>query len=80
MSPAIPRVPLAPGYTIGARHASHLEHVAQACALTLDADDRAAIAAVQATSFGPQGEVYALERGKGGPHASVMRYTLSSAM
>jgi aryl-alcohol dehydrogenase-like predicted oxidoreductase len=32
-----------------------------------------------ATSSGPHGEVYALERGKGGPHASVMRYTLNRA-
>ena len=64
---------------VGARHAAHLEQIAQACALMLDADDRAAIAAVQAVSAGPVGDVYALERAKGGPHASVMRYTLNRA-
>jgi hypothetical protein len=33
---------------------------------------------VQAASSGPGGDVYALERVKGGPHASVMRYKLNA--
>ena len=45
--------------------------------LALDDDDRAAIVRVQATSSGPSGDVYDLERVKGGPHASIMRYTLA---
>ncbi|MCC6245626.1 MAG: aldo/keto reductase, partial [Gemmatimonadaceae bacterium] len=28
---------------------------------------------------GPRGEVYALERHKGGPHASIMRYNLNTS-
>ena len=41
-------------------------------------DDRAAIARLQAASSAvPAGDVYDLERVKGGPHASVMRYTLA---
>jgi aryl-alcohol dehydrogenase-like predicted oxidoreductase len=65
------------GVIVGARHARHLAETMQACALTLDADDRAAIARVHAVSSGPAGEVYGLERVKGGAHASVMRYKLN---
>ncbi len=65
------------GVIVGARHARHLDQVIQPCSLALDAGDRAAIARVHAESLGPSGEVYALERVKGGPHASVMQYTLN---
>jgi hypothetical protein len=61
---------------VGARHARHLDQTTQACGLSLDEDDRAAIARVQAASRGLMGDVYDLERVKGGPHASIMRYTL----
>ena len=37
----------------------------------------AAVARVQAASRGPAGDIYDLERVKGGPHASIMRYTLA---
>ena len=66
------------GVIVGARHARHLNQARQACALTLDDDDRAAVARVQSASSGPAGDVYDLERVKGGPHASIMRYTLAS--
>ena len=65
------------GVIVGARHSGHLEQITQACAVTLDADDRAAIAAVQSVSPGPRGDVYSLERDKGSQHASIMRYTLN---
>jgi aryl-alcohol dehydrogenase-like predicted oxidoreductase len=65
------------GVIVGARHARHLDQARQACVLTLDDDDRAAIARVQSASSGPNGDVYDLERVKGGPHASIMRYTLA---
>lgn len=64
------------GVIVGARHARHLEETLQACGLTLDAEDYREIARVQAATSGPSGEVYALERVKGGPHAAIMRYTL----
>ena len=64
------------GVIVGARHARHLDQAIQACALALDDDDRAAIARVQSTSSGPSGDIYDLERVKGGPHASIMKYTL----
>ena len=44
---------------------------------TLTGADRDAIAAIHAEATGPAGEVYALERIKGGAHASIMRYTLN---
>jgi len=65
------------GVIVGARHARHLDQIVQACALALDDDDRASVARVQSESKGPAGDAYDLERVKGGPHASVMRYTLA---
>jgi aryl-alcohol dehydrogenase-like predicted oxidoreductase len=65
------------GVIVGARHAGHLDQLQRACAITLDDDDRAAIACVQAGAPGPAGDVYELERVKGGRHAGVMRYTLN---
>ena len=65
------------GLIVGARHARHLEQTTRACAFALDDDDRAAIARVQSASSGPTGDTYDLERVKGGPHASIMRYTLA---
>jgi aryl-alcohol dehydrogenase-like predicted oxidoreductase len=65
------------GVIVGARHARHLEQIRNACALELNDTDRQMIARVQSASSGPDGDVYALERVKGGPHASIMRYTLS---
>jgi aryl-alcohol dehydrogenase-like predicted oxidoreductase len=65
------------GVIVGARHARHLDAITQACALSLDDEDRAAVARVQSASSGPNGDVYDLERVKGGPHASIMRYTLA---
>jgi aryl-alcohol dehydrogenase-like predicted oxidoreductase len=65
------------GVIVGARHARHLDQITQACMFALDEDDRAAIARVQSASSGPNGDAYDLERVKGGPHASIMRYTLA---
>ena len=67
------------GAIVGARHARHLGEILKACALALDDADRQMIARVQSASPGPDGDVYALERVKGGRHASIMRYTLSRA-
>jgi aryl-alcohol dehydrogenase-like predicted oxidoreductase len=64
------------GVIVGARHARHLEQIRRACMLSLDDEDRRTIARVQSTSRGPAGDVYGLERLKGGRHASIMRYTL----
>lgn len=65
------------GVIVGARHARHIEATVQAFAFTLDHDDRAEIEQIQSMSSGPEGDIYDLERVKGGRHASVMRYTLA---
>jgi diketogulonate reductase-like aldo/keto reductase len=67
------------GVIVGARHARHLDQIRKACVLALDETDRQEIARVQSASAGPEGDVYALERVKGGRHAAIMRYTLSRA-
>jgi aryl-alcohol dehydrogenase-like predicted oxidoreductase len=64
------------GVIVGARHARHLDQAREVSTLALDDDDRAIIARVQSASSGPEGDTYDLERVKGGPHASIMRYTL----
>jgi hypothetical protein len=64
------------GVIVGARHARYLDDTLQACAVTLDTEDHHEIARVQAAT-GPAGEVYGLERVKGGPHAAIMRYSLN---
>jgi aryl-alcohol dehydrogenase-like predicted oxidoreductase len=64
------------GVIVGARHARHLDQATQACSLSLDDGDRALIRRVQSASSGPTGDVYDLERVKGGSHASVMRFRL----
>jgi aryl-alcohol dehydrogenase-like predicted oxidoreductase len=68
------------GVIVGARHARHLAETTQAWTLALDADDHAHIARVQGAAPGPAGDVYDLERTKGGPHAAIMRYTLNRAV
>ena len=65
------------GVIVGARHARQLDATRQACELALDDEDRATVARVQSASSGPGGDVYDLERVKGGRHASIMRYTLA---
>lgn len=71
--------PSVAGVIVGVRHDGHLASVDAAIAMQLTEEDRAAIAAVHADAAGPGGDVYALERVKGGRHASVMRYTLNRA-
>ena len=65
------------GVIVGARHADHLDQLRRAAAIVLDDDDRAAIARAQDGAPGPAGDVYDLERVKGGRHAGIMRYTLN---
>jgi aryl-alcohol dehydrogenase-like predicted oxidoreductase len=69
--------PMVAAAIVGARHAGHLPSTLSALALTLRAEDLAALDVVLADSAGPRGDVYALEREKGGPHAAIMRYNLN---
>lgn len=71
-----------PGVTaaiVGATSARHLDATLQAMAVRLDDEDRRAIHQVTALARGPAGDVYALEREKGGRHAGIMKYELNRA-
>jgi aryl-alcohol dehydrogenase-like predicted oxidoreductase len=61
---------------VGASHSGHLADTLRIGAVTLDENERSAIAAVLAGMPGPAGEVYALERDRTGRHGSIMKYHL----
>ncbi len=69
--------PLVAGVIVGASHAGHLEDTIRLGSVNLDAQDRAAIDVILAQRDGPDGEVYALERDRSGPHGAIMKYNLS---
>ena len=64
---------------VGARSTAHLAPTLAATAITLSPDERHALTALLGERTGPVGDVYALEREKGGRHASIMRYNLNTA-
>jgi aryl-alcohol dehydrogenase-like predicted oxidoreductase len=65
------------GAIVGARYAEHLPDNLAVFRFALDAADRAAIDALLAQHPGPQGDFYALERDRSGPHGSIMKYELN---
>jgi aryl-alcohol dehydrogenase-like predicted oxidoreductase len=65
------------GVIAGARHAGHLADTLALMTLHLDADDLDRLDRVLARARGPLGDVYDLERVKGGPHAAIMKYNLN---
>ncbi len=71
--------PLVAGVIVGARSADHLADTTRAGAVVLDAEDNATIGAVLSERAGVAGDVYDLEREKGGRHAAIMRYDLNAA-
>jgi aryl-alcohol dehydrogenase-like predicted oxidoreductase len=62
---------------VGARDREHLDATLEIGRLTLTDTDRDDIEAVLADRKGPNGEVYALERDRGGRHGAIMKYNLS---
>jgi aryl-alcohol dehydrogenase-like predicted oxidoreductase len=64
---------------VGSRNATHLGPTLEALGLRLTTDERMLLERVLHTATGPIGDVYALEREKGGRHASIMRYNLNTA-
>jgi aryl-alcohol dehydrogenase-like predicted oxidoreductase len=64
---------------VGARHARHLPETLRVFDLKLDQDDLAAIKRVTDQAQGPAGDVYAVERVKGGKHAAIMKYNLNES-
>lgn len=64
---------------VGARYADALGSTLQALQVQLDAQDLDAINTLLASAPGPQGEPYALERDRSGPHGRIMKYDLNKA-
>ena len=64
---------------VGATSARHLQSTLQAATVRLDRNDVHAIERVLARTRGPAGEVYELERQKGGRHARIMKYELNTS-
>jgi aryl-alcohol dehydrogenase-like predicted oxidoreductase len=62
---------------VGAINADHLQAHEQIGALSLDAQDLGAIAAVTDYRRGPRDDVYTLERDRTGRHGQIMKYQLS---
>ena len=63
---------------VGARYARHLPKTLEVFNFALDAEDRAAIAAVLDQAPGPQGPVFGLERDRNGRHGRIMKYNLNT--
>ncbi len=72
-------LPQVAGVIVGASHAGHLADTVAIGRVNLTDADRAEIGAVLAQALGPDGEVYALERDRHGPHGSIMKYNLGDA-
>lgn len=62
---------------VGSRNAKHLPGTLAALTLALSDGERASVAGALGDAPGPTGDVYALEREKGGRHAAIMRYGLN---
>jgi aryl-alcohol dehydrogenase-like predicted oxidoreductase len=62
---------------VGVRHARHLPDTLDAFSFVLDQVDLDAIERVTEAAQGPSGDVYSLERVKGGKHAVIMKYNLN---
>jgi aryl-alcohol dehydrogenase-like predicted oxidoreductase len=62
---------------VGVRHAGHLATTLEVFGFELDAEDLAAIEQVTHQTAGPAGDIYDLERKKGGRHAVIMKYNLN---
>jgi len=65
------------GAIVGARYAEHLPDNLAVFRFAMDGEDRAAIDALLAQHPGPQGDFYALERDRTGPHGRIMKYELN---
>jgi aryl-alcohol dehydrogenase-like predicted oxidoreductase len=64
------------GVIIGATNVAHLAQNRRIEELSLDAADAAALQAVLSRRQGPNGDVYSLERDRGGRHGRIMKYDL----
>lgn len=62
---------------VGARHARHLPATLRIFDIRLDEADLTAIQRITQQAQGPLGDVYSVERIKGGKHAVIMKYNLN---
>jgi aryl-alcohol dehydrogenase-like predicted oxidoreductase len=62
---------------VGARGSAHLEENLRTVSLRLDRKDQAALEELSGRGAGPTGDIYSVERIKGGPHATIMKYNLN---
>jgi hypothetical protein len=62
---------------VGVRHARHLPDTLRLFSFVLDQGDLDAIERITEGAQGPAGDVYSLERVKGGKHAVIMKYNLN---
>ncbi|MCC7132322.1 MAG: aldo/keto reductase, partial [Gemmatimonadales bacterium] len=62
---------------VGIRPGGRLEDLAAAMQIRLSDDDEHLIRSATGPSPGPEGDVYAAERVRGGRHAAIMRYDLN---
>lgn len=62
---------------VGARSTAHLDATIAATQLVLTEGERTKLAALLGESVGPVGDVYTLERERGGRHAAIMKYNLN---
>lgn len=69
--------PQVAGVIIGARNTDHLEDNLRVFSFELDSEDLASIEQIVKKSKGPKGDIYNLERIKGGKHAVIMKYNLN---
>ncbi len=64
---------------VGARNLIHLAATKGALDLRLEPEHHQLLTSLLARAAGPTGDVYELERVKGGRHAAIMRYGLNDA-
>ncbi len=64
---------------VGTRHVRHLPETLRLSSFRLAENDTSAIGTITGQSAGPLGDIYGLERIKGGKHAAIMKYDLGKA-
>jgi aryl-alcohol dehydrogenase-like predicted oxidoreductase len=62
---------------IGARNANHVDDIAKIFDFSFDIEDRAKLEVVFNQAKELDGDIYSLEREKGGRHANIMKYNLN---
>lgn len=72
--------PQVSGIVVGARDLSHLKDNLNIFNIVLDEIDSKKIDTIVKKAIGPKGDIYGLEREKGGKHAVIMKYNLNKVI